>query len=1052
MGTARHSVLSSAAVRMPRPALVVVEVLCLLAACALPLRAEWQTFTVNDGLADNNVSAILEDSSGDLWFGTRDGVSRYDGVNWTTYTMADGLASGIVRTVIEDRAGNLWFGTYGGVSRYDGVSWRTYTMADGLVDNDVHAILEDSSGDLWFGTQCGLSRYDGVNWTTYTTADGLTGNLVYAIVEDSFGDLWFALYGGGVARYDGEGWTSYSYADGLAGSYAWAITEDSSGDLWFGFYGGVSCYDGSTWTTYTTADGLVDNNVLAILEDSSGDLWFGTSGGVSRYDGRSWTTYTTADGLVNNTVMAIIEDASGNLWFGTWIATWWGGGVSRYDGVSWTTYSVVNFVQGIAEDSSGDLWFGTQHGLSRYDGVSWTTYTTADGLADNDVLAILEDSAGTMWFGTKKGLSSYDGASWTTYTTADGLAGDHVWAMAEDSSGNLWFGVNHPGLSRYDGVSWVTYTTADGLASDYVWAITEDSSGNLWFGTFDGGVSRYDGMSWVTYTTADGLVSNSVTAIIEDGLGNLWFGTLHDGVSRYDGGSWTTYTTDDGLVSNSVNAIIEDGLGNLWFGTDHDGVSRYDGASWTAYTTIDGLVNDKVTAIIEDASGNLWFATEGGLSEHEPDRVAPQTIVWPRPPLLTSSRVQHFEFTASHGESWQVQFSHALDGFSWSDWASSHSWVASGLPDGVHVFEVRAKDGARNVDSTPATVTFEVDATPPVPIITAPAFGEAVRDSISIHGTAADSRFLEYAVEARVPGSDAWGVLTLSSSQVVEGALAGWNTALVSDGDYELRLSVKDTLGLTGVFLIAVSVDNEPPYIWETTPAVVSAASGGDVYTTNAEAHLYFPPHAFSGDATVTVEPAEGVAPDSLDGGARLVLAGYAISWDDVDLLKPATLELSLAGIGDGGRGDELSFYVLVEGEDWRRLGGTAGPSGSSISSGIEDEGVYAVYMDSGAATGEGLSALTFTPRVFSPSGGFARDEVSIGFTLGRAGPVTVKIYNRAGRLVKELASGVEMTAGSNLVRWEGRDDAGSVVPDGLYLISVEADGESITKTLAVVR
>jgi hypothetical protein len=672
------------------------------------------------------------------------------------------------------------------------------------------------------------------------------------------------------------------------------------------------------------------------------------------------------------------------------------------------------------------------------------------------VRAILEDSSGNLWFGTYPGgVSCYDGVSWTTYTTADGLAGDYVCAILEDSSGNLWFATQYEGVSRYDGVSWTTYSIEDGLASIGVYAILEDSSGNLWFGTWYGGVSRYDGVSWTTYTTADGLAHDVVIAIIEDSSGNLWFGTYGGGVSRYDGVSWTTYTTEDGLADDEVFAIIEDGSGNLWFGTHGGGVSRYDGVSWTTYTTAHGLGGNSVWAIIEDSSGRLWFGSWNGLSAHEPDRVAPQTMIWPKPPLLIPSRLPHIAFTAAHGESWHIRFSHALDGSSWSEWTPMGSWLGSDLSDGEHVFEVRAVDGARNVDSTPAAVTFEVDATPPPAAIASPVFGEAVRDSIAILGTAADPRFLEYTMEVKAIGSAAWDALASSSSPVTEGLLGGWNTTLVSDGDYELRLSAMDTLGLTGIGLVRVEVDNEAPWAWETSPVAVSASTGGDVYTTNREVHLYFPPRALARDALVTVFPSdEGSVPDTLAGGAELVFPGYDVSWEGAELRKQATLGMML-GERAGARDPDgvLALYVLAEGQDWQRLGGTVESDGASISAAIEREGTYAVFSDSGGpAPGGGLSAVSFTPRVFSPSGSFANTEVAISFTLGRSGTVTVKVYNRAGRLVDELASRLRMNAGANVVRWDGRDGDGAEVPDGLYLVTVDALGETQVRTLAVVR
>jgi hypothetical protein len=251
-----------------------------------------------------------------------------------------------------------------------------------------------------------------------------------------------------------------------------------------------------------------------------------------------------------------------------------------------------------------------------------------------------------------------------------------------------------------------------------------------------------------------------------------------------------------------------------------------------------------------------------------------------------------------------------------------------------------------------------------------------------------------------------------------------------------------------------VVVDNEAPWAYETAPAVVSVTSGGDIYTTDGGVHLYFPPHAFARESKVDIVAlADAVVPDTLSGGAGRVLAGYGISWYGASLEKAATLEMSYAE-GDTSKLDgTLAFYLFGADSTWHRLGGTVDASTGRISSPISGPGRYAVYGEAGRVSGPAsLSDLVVTPRVFSPRGGFASEEVAIGFTLGRPGPVTVKVYNRAGRLVREVASGREMNAGANLVRWDGRDSDANQAEDGLYLVVVEASGKKETKTLAIVR
>jgi hypothetical protein len=377
------------------------------------------------------------------------------------------------------------------------------------------------------------------------------------------------------------------------------------------------------------------------------------------------------------------------------------------------------------------------------------------------------------------------------------------------------------------------------------------------------------------------------------------------------------------------------------------------------------------------------------------------------------------------------------------------------LTDSLHRFTVRARDQFHNVDEYLPEIVFEVDATPPAPVIAAPAFGQSVRGGVEIRGLATDARFRSYQVHVRPNGGSAWDSLTTQvRTPVAGGALVAWDTTPLPDGNYELRLSVSDTLGLTGTAQVTVIVDNHAPFADVTTPARVAAATGGDIYTTNSELHLYFPPHAFREDAIVTIAAVSADSvPATLPSGATRVLSGYLIAWNAVALDKPARLEFSTAAIDPNAVTCTLALYGSLDGPTWRRLGGTVDPGAKTIGLAVIEPGRYALYAETSVPGSDPtLSALSFTPRVFSPTGGFADRQVGIGFSLGQTGSVTVRVYNRAGWLVREVASGMTLGPGANLVRWDGRDRAGAVVADGLYLVTVEALGRSQTRTLAVVR
>ncbi len=191
---------------------------------------------------------------------------------------------------------------------------------------------------------------------------------------------------------------------------------------------------------------------------------------------------------------------------------------------------------------------------------------------------------------------------------------------------------------------------------------------------------------------------------------------------------------------------------------------------------------------------------------------------------------------------------------------------------------------------------------------------------------------------------------------------------------------------------------------------------------------------------------AAGARPDTLAGGEIRHSAAWKIHWAGANLAKPGVIEMRPAAPGAG-----LAIWRDPGSGVWSRLGGTIEPDGR-LTITLPDSGAYAVFAGGTPPTSRGgLSGLALTPRAFSPRGDFASRDVAIGFSLARSGSVTVKLYNRAGRLVRTVARGLGAGPGANLVHWDGRDDDGHVVNPGLYFVTVEALGETRTQTVAVV-
>jgi ligand-binding sensor domain-containing protein len=1041
-------------------ALITVAVTSLVAMVAAPRAlAGWKTFTTADGLVNNSVYGIVEDDEETLWFATNAGVSHYDGVTWRTYTTADNLASNHVISAFKAHDGSLWFGTSdNGVTEIANGVLRTYPAGLDLIASNVPSISEDRSGRIWLATTDGGAWwFDGTRWGKQ---DGLPTDNVQCVLEDHAGNLWIGTHDAGLYQCAGGVCTGIDRSK--VGVDVRAIAEDSRHGLWFATAAGVSSRDSlGAWTTYTATNGLAGNNVLCVTADRAGPMWFGSVGGASRFDGHSWRRYNETEGYFSRgNVNSITQDRSGNLWLGT------NAGAARFDGSELTTFPDVPILGtavalGISQDRQGDLWFGTEvNGAFQYDGATWKQWFP------NTTLPFpISDHAGNHWFplyGT--GLVRVDSlGDSTTFTIADGLVSNKPRFPIEDRDHNVW--VAHTGgVSRYDGSTWTAYTTGTtggGLAGSDFFGALQDRTGSLWFASNTDGASRLDSLgNWRTFTTIDGLGSVGVLSMLQDAARYFWFTTNGSGIDRFAGeptpGGVQHFTTADGLRNDDVLGEVQTRDGDLWFTLDHGGgVTRWDGSSWRGIGVDDGLPSGSCHLILEDRSGDLWITTNRGIARYTRDYNPPRTVITQRPPAVSGSRSQS-AFFAALAEAGRIEFSYRLDGGAWSGWSPLNGWSAQDLTDGIHALEVRARDYWLNLDPTPETAAFEVDATPPLPAITAPAFGAAVRGTAEIRGTASDARFQSYDVRVRPSSATSWDppaatILGQSSSPVVDGGLAPWNTTSFPDGLYDVRVSVRDSLGLVGVTQASVVVDNHAPFADQTTPAKVTAISGGDVFTTNAEVHLYFPPHSFREDAVVVVTPAD---PELVraPGGAARVDPGYEITWSGGPLRKQARLTLSYAGSSPIPPGT-LALYYASDHASWERLGGTVDVGKHVIELGIDRPGSYALFADQGGTLGpRSVSGLSFTPRVFSPAGRYADREVGISFTLGRPASVTVRVYNRAGRLVREVVSGASFSAGSNLVRWDGADRSGRIVPDGIYLVSVEAFGDVDKLPLAVVR
>lgn len=603
---------------------------------------KFERITIEQGLSQNSGLCIVQDHKGFMWFGTWDGLNKYDGYTFTVYRhdpqKPTSLSNNGVMALYEDRSGVLWIGTFGGgLNKFD--RKKEQFIRYDYEPNDVHS---------------------------------LSNNFVKKIYEDSFGELWIATEGG-LNKFDRkkEQFIGYQHdpddPQSLSDNRVWAIYEDHEHTLWIGTENGLNSFDREKeqFTRYFAKPddphSLNHSHIRAIYEDHEKTLWIGThGGGLNKYDrhNKTFVSYkaepNNPDSLSHNAVWSIYEDTSYVLWIGTY-----GGGLNKFDRkagrfIRYQTapddpYSLgSNDVWSIYEDRSGMLWVGTfGGGISKFRRQrSPFIHYNADpenpsGLSHHEVISMYEDHEGVLWIGTNGGgLNRFDRTTeqFTRYQhnpdDDQSLSDNKVWAIYEDHEHVLWLGTWGGGLNTFDRDSgtFVGYkadpNVPQSLSGNFVRAIYEDSSETLWIGTHGGGLNKFD-RSTETFThyrtdpnDPRSLSSDKVWSLYEDHEGTLWVGTLGDGLNKFDRKTETfvryNSVPDDpqSLSNGRVHVIYEDHDGTLWIGTGI-GLNTFDRDTETFlhYRKKDGLPSEVIAGILEDNAGNLWISTYNKLSK-----------------------------------------------------------------------------------------------------------------------------------------------------------------------------------------------------------------------------------------------------------------------------------------------------------------------------------------------------------------------------------------------------------------------------------------------------
>ncbi|MDP4253931.1 MAG: two-component regulator propeller domain-containing protein [Bacteroidota bacterium] len=591
------------------------------------------------GLSNSTIEAIYQDSKGFIWFGTRDGLNRYDGKEIVAYKYdpsdSTSLSDSYIRYLYEDRYHDLWVATINGLNRF--------------VREKNHFI-----------------RYKHVVSDPYS----LSSNLITSMTEDRDGNLWIGTFGGGLDRFDrGTGhFIAFRHDPNSAGSLGDDrvnyVYKDKGNNLWIGTESGLDLLTKRTGpfiTWHYTSDVHISRNTIRVIqEDRQGNLWLGTEDeGLFLFDPlqKTFTRFRHSDkdpsSLGNDMIKSLLFDRKGNLWVGTI-----NGGLNLFNPARNSFYQYQNepgnssslsqrTVSALFEDNQGNLWIGTHRGGVNVYSAGMEKFhlyrqqSVAGSLSYSDVRAFCEDNDG-IWIGTDGGgldLFQRDRNSFQHFRNdpfrENSIGSDAVLHILKDREGGIWVSTWGGGLNLLDKKTgaFTRYrnnpSDSTSISSDYVQQTYEDFKGNLWVATYYGGLNLFDRkkkkFTRLIYDSLHqtSLYGNNIVSICEDRESNIWIGTDDGGLNCYHQTTrhFTHYFNNEDKMPD-LRVIFSDSRGRLWVG--QKGLYLFDpaGNRFTLYTDKAGLSTEFIKGITDDQDGNLWIATSNGLTQFNPETFA----------------------------------------------------------------------------------------------------------------------------------------------------------------------------------------------------------------------------------------------------------------------------------------------------------------------------------------------------------------------------------------------------------------------------------------------
>lgn len=711
-------------------------------------------YNPENGFPQANADAIVQDSSGYLWFATQVGAVRFDGKNYYILDETKGLANNLVVRLFIDNKNQLWIGTRNGLSLYTRDSVFSFYENDGLPSNLINNIWQSNDGSIWVSTSKGIVYLE---QSQFKKTSHIPDNLRISDVLNIKNNIYLSS-NYGIYEQQNKKITRCVF-DTLRNVNVVSLAWNKKNTIWIVTKTGEL----QEYSLTTKKLNLINpsknkrfNNYTDLCFDSRNLLWIGTEGnGLICYDGINFNFFSKDNGLHNISVLKILEDTEGNLWIGGRNGVTFFNPVNPFEHYPEANNNSKIGVFGMGQDAENNIWFTTYgNGVSVLKNGQFHYFNEKHGLPDNRFFSVICDSKNNLWFSTAgKGIVKYNGANFTIYDKKNGYLDTRVFKVFEDRDGNIWCCSQFDGIAKFDGSKFIKFTKNDGLSGNTIMSAAEDNFGNIWFGSFGNGITKYENGKFIDYSKKYKIKPQNIRSIACDKNGKIWFGSSNSGVFRIDtiiNDTAICYFIDKnkGLNSDNIYFIYSDSRNWLWVGTEL-GVTKIILDSNSCFSRIknygksEGFIGGEtsINGVLEDNEGRIWFGSTLGATvfdwqKETENAVLPKTSIvnvklffkeqdWKKSKynadyrglpknLILPYNQNHLSFEyigISLTNPEKVRYKFYLEGLdnSWSPETDKTEAIYSHIPPGSYTFKVLACNNDGYWNAYPATFSFTIN-------------------------------------------------------------------------------------------------------------------------------------------------------------------------------------------------------------------------------------------------------------------------------------------------------------------------------------------------------